>query len=98
MEEGDKKEVRILPQENCSTLNTEDVNHESTVYHRELYSMLCGNKEGMCMYMYSCFAAAWRAAVHGVTRSQTQLSDINTHTYMHIVGKERNVRRKKLST
>ena len=41
---------------------------------------------------------AWRATVHGVTKSQTQLSDTNTHTYMHIVGKERNVRRKKLST
>ena len=38
------------------------------------------------------------ATVHGVTKSQTQLSDINTHTYMQIVGKERNVRRKKLST
>ena len=52
---------------------------------------------------YSCLEnpmdrGAWWATVHGVTKSQTQLSDINTHTHMHIVGKERNVRRKKLST
>ena len=28
---------------------------------------------------------AWQARVHGVTKSQTQLSDAHTRTYTHIV-------------
>ena len=27
---------------------------------------------------------AWRATVHGVAKSQTQLSDSHTHTHTHI--------------
>ena len=28
---------------------------------------------------------AWHAAVHGVTKSQTGLKQLSTHTHMHIV-------------
>ena len=52
----------------------------------QVYSMSCGEGDGTPL-QYSCLenpmdGGAWQAAVHGVRKSQTQLSDF-TFTFMH---------------
>ena len=72
---------------------------EAAVQHRELNSVLCDDLEGWAgegdgtPLQYSCLenprgGGAWWAAVHGVTKSRTRLSNFTFTLHFHALEKD----------